>query len=280
MRPTLSIVVPTFNGGATLRDQLDALEASIDDQMEVVVVDNRSTDDTARVIAGFAAQDQRFRSVAAFDRQGEAYARNVGLQSARSDRVAFCDADDVVAPDWARSMRDALGSTGFVTGPVELDRLNPPWLAAVRGRRIFEQLPRTVRDIPFAHGCNIGVRVHDALAIGGFDERVRIGTDIDFAVRANAAGLALTWEPRAVVHYRHRPTALQRFRQAAGYGRASSHLHELVGDDWTARRRVAAQRRRARWLLGTIPRLASRAHRAQWLWTLALVYGEIRGRER
>jgi glycosyltransferase involved in cell wall biosynthesis len=278
--PELSIVIPVHNGAGTLPAQLEALIRSVDDRTEIVIVDNRSTDGTRTVAERFAAANPGVRVVLADQRAGEPYARNVGLAAAKSDRIAFCDCDDVVAPTWVTAMRDALGRAEFVTGPVELDHLNPPWLAGVRGRRIFAEVPRTVRDIPFAHGCNLGVQRAAARVVGGFDEAVRIGADVDFAIRAHLAGVELTWDDRAVVHYRHRTSARERWRQALAYGRAAQHLHEVAGEPWTLRRRTLRQGRRVLWLIGTSYKTLDRTHRTQWLWTLAVALGEVLGTER
>ena len=107
--------LPLWNAEATLGQQLEALLASVDDDMEILVVDNRSTDDSRSVADRFAIRDRRVRVIDASARQGEPHARNVGVAAATSDRIAFCDADDVVAPTWASAMRDALGEPCRVT---------------------------------------------------------------------------------------------------------------------------------------------------------------------
>jgi GT2 family glycosyltransferase len=275
--PTLSIVVPVYNAGPALIEQLDALVASIDDTMEVVIVDNRSTDGSRTIVESYADRDPRVRLVQAVDRQGEPHARNVGVANARSEFIAFCDADDVVDAGWADAMRNALATADYVTGPVELHRLNPAWLAEFRGQQMFATMPRTAGEIPFAHGCNFGVRRSAVGTVGGFDERVLIGCDVDFAIRAHRAGVALQWAPDAVVQYRHRPTTRQRWRQAYAFGRAGHHLRVLTGETDALMTRVRRQARRAGWLVVSGPKVVRRAHRASWLWTLALALGEIRG---
>lgn len=275
--PTLSIVIPVFNAETTLAEQLLALQDTIDDDMEVLIVDNRSTDRSRELARTVADSDTRFRCVDASERQGEPHARNVGVESARATAIAFCDADDVVTASWPHAMRRALQQFSYVTGPIELDRLNPPWLAGFRGRKSFIQIPTTANGIPFAHGCSFGVRAETVRLIGGFDENVLIGCDIDFAIRAHRAGVELGWAPEAVIHYRHRTTSRQRWRQAIAFGRAAHHLHLLAGADDRLRIRVRRQARRVGWLVRSVPGTVRRDHRAQWVWTLALVIGEVRG---
>lgn len=276
----LSVVIPVHNGAATLGEQLRAVVAAADDLTEVVVVDNRSTDASRQIAERFAANCPRVRVIAADHRLGAAHARNVGATAASGDLLAFCDSDDVIADEWPAAMREALRDAEYVTGPVDLDRLNPPWLASSRGRRFYAQLPRTVADIPFAHGCNVGIRRTTMQRVGGFDEQLRTGEDIDFAIRAWQQGIRLAWSEQAVVHYRLPRRAVDRWRQGMAYGRAAHHLHELVGEPWDVRRRVAAQVHRLQWLARTSPMTVRADHRARWLWTLASLVGEVRGRER
>ena len=287
-QPSLSVVIPVHNAATTLREQLDAVLASIEEDMEVIVVDNRSTDASRSIAEEGAATHPQVRVVEAADRLGESYARNTGWRASRSPSVAFCDADDVVSRPWAAAMRDALTSADYVTGPLELDRLNPPWLAGVRGRQIYAELPLTIRRIPFAHGCNIGIRRDVIERLGGFEDSThgdgspsrRRGTgaeDIDLAIRAWRAGVILEWDGRAVVHYRHRVSTQARWRQSVSYGMAGAHVHRVVGEPWDLKARAFGQRRRARWLLVTAPGLVRREHRARWMWTLGLVVGELRG---
>jgi len=275
--PRLSVVIPTYNACATLAEQLGALAASIGDDIEVIVVDNRSTDGSRAIATTFASTDLRFRVVDAIDRQGEPHARNVGVAAARSDAIAFCDADDVVAPTWAAAMRNALHDAAYVTGPIDVDLLNPAWLADVRGRRIFTEIPHTPGGTTFAHGCNFGVARSAFDAVGGFDESWLIGCDIEFAIRLQRRGVAVEWAPAAVVGYRHRRSARERWRQGTSFGRATERVARLEGHSSSRSHRCWQQRRRLAWLILRSPKLYRRAFRAQWSWTFALAVGEVRG---
>src|SRR5687768_1214484 len=121
--PELSIVIPVHNNGETLANQLAAVTATADDRYEVIVVDNRSTDDTRRVAHDWAQRTSGLvRVVVADERASEGYARNVGAAAARSDRLAFCDGDDIVGDSWPAAMDQGLREHSFVTGPVDVDR--------------------------------------------------------------------------------------------------------------------------------------------------------------
>src|SRR5690349_1945599 len=105
----LSIVIAARDAAATLGEQLDALATQVwDGTWEVLVVDNGSTDATCAIVRAAARQWPGLRLVEATDGVGPAYARNVGSRSATGRSLAFCDADDVVAPGWVAAMGGAL----------------------------------------------------------------------------------------------------------------------------------------------------------------------------
>ncbi|KUF12605.1 glycosyltransferase family 2 protein [Pseudoponticoccus marisrubri] len=96
--PFASIVVPAFNAAATLPATLASLSAQSYRDLEIVVVDDGSTDATPRIAAEHATRDPRVRLVQQYNR-GLAGARNSGIAAATGAVVGFCDADDLWAPD-------------------------------------------------------------------------------------------------------------------------------------------------------------------------------------
>ena len=92
----VSVIIPTYNRAATLPRAIDsALEQTVDD-LEVVVVDDGSTDETGSVLASY--EDPRVRPVVHATNQGANVARNTGIEHARGEHVAFLDSDD----EWHR----------------------------------------------------------------------------------------------------------------------------------------------------------------------------------
>lgn len=107
----LSVVVPAYNEAEALRGCLDSLLAQISAIDEVVVVDNNSTDDTAKVVEEFARVDEKFRRVEA-KQQGVMFARSVGFDCAHGELMARIDADSRVNPSWAQAILDFFGAHG------------------------------------------------------------------------------------------------------------------------------------------------------------------------
>lgn len=104
--PQVSIVLPTYNRAAALPSAIDSAlaQTAAASTYEIVVVNNNSTDGTARVLAEYEAMHPgRVRAVLE-TRQGVAHARQAGIEAARADIVAFFDDDCRVAPDWVEGI--------------------------------------------------------------------------------------------------------------------------------------------------------------------------------
>ncbi|MFT7059758.1 MAG: hypothetical protein ACJASV_002270 [Pseudorhodobacter sp.] len=91
-----SVIVPAFNVEATLPDTLQALLAQTYPDFEIIIVDDGSSDDTARIAHDFA-RNRRVRVIRQENR-GLAGARNTGIAAARGEVIGFCDADDLWLP--------------------------------------------------------------------------------------------------------------------------------------------------------------------------------------
>lgn len=97
--PFLSIVVPAYRRAGQLPRLFDSLLSERAADIEVIVVDDASPDDTAAVATARAAQDARVRVMRHVVNEGVHAARNTGLSAARGEWVAFLDADDYLVPD-------------------------------------------------------------------------------------------------------------------------------------------------------------------------------------
>jgi glycosyltransferase involved in cell wall biosynthesis len=91
----ISCIVPVYNGEPYLAEALDSILAQTHRPLEIIVVDDGSTDGTATVVSSYGSQIQYIKQGNA----GPATARNLGLNIARGDYVAFLDADDLWHPE-------------------------------------------------------------------------------------------------------------------------------------------------------------------------------------
>ena len=275
----LTVVIPARNEEWTLPAQLEALAAQKwSGTWEVVVADNGSTDGTADVVRRFGALDRRVRLVDAGARPGLSACRNAGAAAARGRSFALCDADDVVAEGWVAAVGDALRHHEFVTGPLELDRLNPRWLAATRGRGDERGVPTFYGVFPFAHGNNLGLQRATWERLGRFDEDFPNGAeDIEFGLRAWHAGVPVHFVESAVVHYRYRGRPGQLWRQGTTYGRSRPLVRRRLKELHAPAPSPVAGWRSWLWLVRHFPALRSAEGRAAWVWVAANRVGHVQG---
>ena len=231
---SVSVVMPAHNAALTIDEQLRALSRqSFEGDLEVIVVGNHCTDETAAIVGRHQRHFASLTYVAADQGWGCAYARNVGAEIARGELLLFCDADDVVSPGWVAGMVAALADADLVGGALVPFGDAPAW--AVRASILpVERLPVGFEGLRHAVGASMGYRraVHDAL--GGWDERFVVGgDDVAFSLEAQRAGFRLGFADRAVTRYRLRETVRTAAAQQRRYGRGRAVLawHHLPERD-------------------------------------------------
>jgi glycosyltransferase involved in cell wall biosynthesis len=133
-RPEVSVIIPTYNRSALLRDAVNSVLAQ-DSQttFEIIIVDNNSKDDTAAVVQSLMDQYPGRLSYIVETQQGNAHARNRGVNEARAPVIAFIDDDVTVEHNWLTSLKNALDShpeLSFVGGKVlpQWSTQPPSWL--------------------------------------------------------------------------------------------------------------------------------------------------------
>ena len=107
MDATVSVIVPVYNAGPHLRHCLDSIQGQTHTDLEIIVVDDGSTDDSGAIIESFTSHDPRFTAVSQ-DNAGVSSARNAGLTLATGDYVSFIDADDWLEPTTYEQMLRAI----------------------------------------------------------------------------------------------------------------------------------------------------------------------------
>ena len=223
--PQLCVVIAAYNAQATLSAQLAALadqEASF--PWEVLICDNGSTDDTAALARHWQQRLPALRVIDASARRGPAAARNTGVAHTTAPYIAFCDADDVVAPGWLTGMHTALHHHPFVTGSIEGDRLNAgnraSWDWTTDSFFEHQLLPQ----LPAAGSGNMGIHRAVFEEVGGFEEAMATNEDTDLSWRVQLAGYPLVHRPEIVLHVRKRDGLRAVFRQAYAYGKGDREL--------------------------------------------------------
>jgi glycosyltransferase involved in cell wall biosynthesis len=207
----VSVVVPCFNGAAFVDDALWSIRNQTYASLEVIAVNDGSTDDTQRILETHARADQRVRVVSQPNR-GLSAARNTGIRHAEGEFLCFLDADDVMLPEKLEKQVyflqqhpqvDLVYSDYFIGDP----HLDPVGLVAVR-------IPET--DLVDAYACRnwFGamaplVRTHLIRKVGEFDERLRASEDWDYWIRCAQAG-GFGYLPGIHAIYRRHPAEMHK----------------------------------------------------------------------
>ncbi len=138
--PTLSVVVPIFNVAPYLRECLDSLVAQTYRDVEVILVDDGSTDGSTELAARYARRRRSWQLVHS-DHRGPGGARNRGVALARGELLTFLDSDDLLPADAHEAMVTTLQASGsdFVVGSllrlVDGEHVQPPWIRRAHAQR-------------------------------------------------------------------------------------------------------------------------------------------------
>lgn len=274
----LSVIVPCLNAANTLGVQLNALaNQDWSEPWEVIVADNGSTDGTLEIVRQFQNRLPELRVVDASQRKGSAYARNKGAEAAKGEWLAFCDADDVVAPGWVGAMGKALQEHDFVASRFKDGAAND----GRRARRVPQQNGlqeyNYPRYLPHSAGSGLGVRAALHRTVGGFDESFLRLQDTDYCWRIQLMGIKLHFAPQAVIHYRLRASSREALQQAFQWGEYNVRLYAKYRAFGMPKLTLKDGVKRWVALFRRVPHLADREKREQWLWQLSWRLGRVMG---
>jgi glycosyltransferase involved in cell wall biosynthesis len=235
--PFVSVIIPVRNGERTIGDCVASVLHSHypDSRREILVVDNASTDRTARIVQKYPVhwlQEHRL---------GPACARNRGIEASCGEILAFTDADCVVATAWLTEL--VKGFAGAAVWGVAGEIFSyPPQTPAERymaRRAIRQQDALRSPSWPYAVTANAAFRKATFARVGLFDAQLITGEDKDFGRRFFAAGLEMQYAPRAAAFHRHRTTTGAFFKQQVGYGYGGAALRAKYGMSWGVRGELA-----------------------------------------
>jgi len=194
----VSAIVPVFNGEKFIADCLESLLGQSEKFAEIIVVDDGSSDSTAKICRGFGVKVLQPGHV------GRSRARNLGLKAAKHEIVFFVEADAVYSKNFlAACVRRFSGkSVGGVIGKLEVRNRND---GAWTGCRAAELDSRFSDYMPFTAWM---YRKSVVERLGGFDERLDVGEDVLLGEGVRNAGYKIVYEPKAV--WRHlEPSSLR-----------------------------------------------------------------------
>lgn len=274
----LSVIIAAFNAAGTIDQQLESLATQRwSETWEVIVVNNRSTDNTVKIVSGFQGRVPNLRVVEAPERPGGAHAINIGVRAARGELLAFCDADDIVCDGWIAAMGDALARHELVSGPFDTKRLNRSELTKHRVNPQPDGIQEYVYPsyLPHAASANLGVRRGVFDQLGGFDESMLALYDTDFCWRVQLAGYKLVAEPKAVVYYRFRDSVSGLFKQAFSYAKHNVFIYKKFRSRGMPK--LTFKNAISSWigLVLSITRVTRPETRVLWLWDVGWFAGRL-----
>lgn len=110
----ISIIVPIYNASKYLAGCIDSLLAqTTTEPIRIILVDDGSTDDSLSIAQDYAKRDTRIQ-VLSQTHKGQSVARNLGLDHATGEYIAFVDADDTIAPEWCQTHLEAISGVDYV----------------------------------------------------------------------------------------------------------------------------------------------------------------------
>lgn len=189
----LSVVIPVFNGAATLRNCLEALFLSTIAPLEVVVVDDASTDGSPEIAAQFPVQLVRFEA-----NLGQAAARNRGVQSTRGQIIFFLDADVYVQSETLEQLEKALARNNDVAAmfcSYQPDTVPTNFTAVYKNLRHHYTHQTSRREATTFCGGFGAVRRDAFFKVDGFDPKLRFLEDIDLGYRLRKQGYRIVLDP-------------------------------------------------------------------------------------
>ncbi len=221
--PRISVVVCAYNEAATIDECLTSIENLTYPDYEIILVNDGSRDATGDIA-------RRHASVRVLDipNGGLSAARNVGLEHAAGEIVAYTDGDVRVDPDWLTHLvrpfltSDVVGAGGPNLVPAD----DPPMAQCIaRAPGSPTQVMLDDRIAEHVPGCNMAFRRDALLEVGGFNPiYLRAGDDVDICWRLQARGWKIGFAPSALVWHRHRASLRAYWRQQVGYGEGESWL--------------------------------------------------------
>ena len=228
--PSLSVIVPVLNMGKTIRATLDSL-MKLDypaDNLEIIVVDGKSKDDTRRIVQEYPVQlvDQEGKGLNA--------ARNTGIKHSSGEILAYTDGDCVVPRDWAKKIVENFEDPfiGFVGGTME--GYDPTSiLSNYMDESLFQSTPgfririetTDLKLMQFPAGANMAFRRRALARVRFFDENITYGFDDLQPVEAMGfKGFRIVLDPEVNILHQHRSTLPELLKQHFNYGRGGSLL--------------------------------------------------------
>jgi len=215
------VLIATYNRADLLDRTLRSLLHGVAERPDEIVVVDGGGAATAEVVARHQASDTPVRLVDVPNR-GVSHARNEGYPYCSGELVATVDDDVIVAPDWARRVKEAHAAyphAGGIGGRT-LNEFPDAVVARFEQARSFDVSGGGgVRAVRTVAGVNMSYKRAVMDEVGPFDEKLTSGEDVDYNWRVARAGHAILYDPSIVLTHHNRTSLRAMLRQQFWYGR-------------------------------------------------------------
>ncbi len=212
---TVSVVIPAYNESDYIERCLQSLVGQLVKPLEIIVVDNNSTDDTAELARAMGAK------VITEHQQGIVFARDAGFKAASGDIIARCDADSILPPTWIKQILEAFeddpkldaitGPANFINVPKGMEKMLPTMkemhsLIYFKGSRVM-----LGHDVLFGSNMAITKSIWKKIVDQVCTDESKIHEDIDISIHIHDAGGKIKFDRKLVVSVsaRMRPGTVQ-----------------------------------------------------------------------
>lgn len=238
-QPSVSVVVPGYNEEAVIENCVRSILASSYPYLEIVLVDDGSTDSTAHIMQELAESDPRVRVILQ-ENAGKGAALNRGTRESTGEVLLYVDSDGIFGPDTIEEMLRGFNhpNVGAVCGddrPVNLNTVQTRLLTIIShvGTGLVRRALSVLNCLPIVSG-NAGAFRREALELTGPLDEQTIGEDLELTWRMHQAGFRVNFAPRALV-YAESPSTLrglwkQRVRWARGLLQTMRMHWRMVGN--------------------------------------------------
>ena len=209
----VSIIVITYNAKDDLMECIESLEKQDYNEKEIIIVNDASTDGTLNFLEKYQSQTPLKMVVIANDRNlGVAGARNVGIQHAAGDIIAFMDSDCVADQNWVLELVKGFEhkDIGAVGGSMFDGHISNIWELVRKGH---DYVAHSEGYVPFIKGCNMTFDTN-VLKKYMFNDEIKYGyEDLLLCDCLIDDGYRILYRPEAVVHHKHRSTLRRLLKQ-------------------------------------------------------------------
>ena len=199
----ISVVVPVYNAGPYLRQCLNSLAAQTYPHVEIILVDDGSSDGSDQVCREYAERDGRFQYVRLSANRGPSVARNVGVRQAAGAFISFVDADDYVEPGLLERLHCSLTRNGADISACGADGIRLE-IGPARSYSRVEAVCCLAKGSPFNHVPWGKLYRTDLARSCPFDENVFYSEDLLLLYQALKRSGKVSYIPDVLYHYVNR----------------------------------------------------------------------------